>query len=289
VTLGIDVCVAVPGRARVGEGPFWDAPSGTLSWVDIPAGTIHTVAPDGVGEPEVLAVPTLVGAAVRRATGVGFVAATSEGFAEVGPDGTLTTRLDFLPAGRRMNDAKCDPAGRLWAGSTEMDFAAGCGALHVLLPDWQRVDLLDGLALPNGLGWSPDGSTFYLVDSIARELNAFDVPADGPGLANRRVLARFTGSGLPDGLTVDAVGCLWVALWGGGRLVRLSPDGEVLLELGLPVEQPSSCTFGGAMLDVLYVTTAREGLALDADDPAGSVFAVRGLGVGGRPGIRFAG
>lgn len=283
-----EIRIAVRGTDRVGEGPFWDVCTGSLCWVDIPAGTIHTVVPGG-DDRHVITLPTMVGAAVPRVAG-GFVAATGEGFAEIDPDGCWTPRLSFLPEGHRMNDAKCDAAGGLWAGSTEMDFAPGDGTLHVLLPDWRRVEVLHGLGLPNGLGWSPDGRTFYLVDSGAKELYAFDVPDDGePRLANRRVLTRFSGSGLPDGLTVDATGCLWIAMWGGARLLRVSPEGDVLAEVAVPVEQPSSCTFGGANLDVLYVTTAREGLDPAPDDPAGSVLAVHGLGVTGLPGVRFAG
>jgi sugar lactone lactonase YvrE len=267
----------------------WDASTNSLLWVDIVSGTINT-ATLGDGEPRVISLPTMVGAAVPRTSG-GFVAATAEGFAEVAEDGTWRTRVELLPAGERMNDAKCDPSGRLWAGSNEMEFEPGRGALHVLRTDWTTVEVVSGLALPNGLGWSPDGRTFYLVDTMAGELNAFDVPADGsPTLANRRVVTRFSGEGLPDGLTVDSEGCLWVAMWGGARLVRISPDGDVLAEIPVPVAQPSSCTFGGPGLDVLYVTTAREGLDIaDDDDSAGSILAVYGLGVTGQPAVPFGG
>ncbi|MFE2748570.1 SMP-30/gluconolactonase/LRE family protein [Streptomyces scopuliridis] len=280
--------VAFPGRARVGEGPVWDAEIGRLHWVDIPAGHIHTGDP-ATGRTSSLALPTHIGAAVPRRGG-GFVAATAEGFASVDADGTMTVRRAILPDGERMNDAKCDVHGRFWAGSTTMDFQRGKGALHVLMPDWTSRVVLDGLALPNGLGWSPDGHVFYLADSVAGEIYAFDSEPEGIGISRRRTLFRMPAhAGLPDGLTVDAAGCLWVAIWGGGRVVRISRDGDLLGELPLPVHQPSSCAFGGPGLDVLYVTSAREGLELADDDPAGSVLAVDGVGAVGLPSTAFAG
>lgn len=286
--MDIEISVAVPGQARVGEGPFWDSDEGRLHWVDIPRGRIRS-STLGATDQQLIEVPTLVGAAVPKLSG-GYVAATAEGFAEVFHDGTWTTRVDLLPPSQRMNDAKCDHAGRFWAGSTDRDFAAGRGALHVLTPSWRWEQVLDGLTLPNGLEWSLDGRTFYLVDTVAGELCAFDAPSRGLTPTNRRLLTCFPArDGIPDGMTVDTEGCLWIALWGGGRIVRLSPDGDTLGSVPIPVAQPSSCAFAGPELDVLVVTTAREGLDLDEDDAAGSVLAVRGLGVHGLPSRPFAG
>ncbi|MEU7866414.1 SMP-30/gluconolactonase/LRE family protein [Dactylosporangium sp. NPDC049140] len=278
--------VAVAGRARVGEGPVWDALSGRLHWVDIPAGHIHTSDPT-TRQTSTLTLPTQVGAAVPRRRG-GFVAAVAEGFASV--EAGMTVRCAILPERERMNDAKCDRHGRLWAGSTTMDFQPGRGALHVLMPDWTTRVVLEGLTLPNGFDWSPDGRTFYLADTMAGEISAFDADLERATIGRRRTFARFPqDTGMPDGLTVDATGCLWVAMWGGDRVVRLSPDADLLGELPMPVHQPSSCAFGGPALDVLYITSAREGLDLADDDPAGSVFAVNGLGVAGTPAAMFAG
>ncbi|WP_413754376.1 SMP-30/gluconolactonase/LRE family protein [Streptomyces sp. R-74717] len=286
--LTIDISVAVPGTARVGEGPFWDPATNELTWVDILDGAIHTADPTRP-DPRTTVLPTLVGAAVPKRSG-GFVAATTEGFTDIRRDGSWTTRRTVLPPGRRMNDAKCAPAGRLWAGSCEPDFATGCGALHVLDTDWTVHHVLSDVTQPNGLGWSPDGLAFYLIDTVAREVNTFDLLPDRLALGNRRALARFpSGGGEPDGMAIDAKGCLWIALWGGCRLVRLDPEGHLLSEVPLPVAQPSSCAFGGPDLDVLYVTTAREGLGLHPVGPAGSVLAVRGLGVQGLPTTRFGG
>lgn len=279
-----DVSVAVPARADVGEGPVWNAETGELHWVDILAGHIHTSDLD-TGATTTHTVPTFVGAAVPRVSG-GFVAATADGFASVGDDGEFLPRVDLLPAGIRMNDAKCDRNGRFWAGSTELDFAAGQGALHVLDLDWTSRVVLDGVSLPNGIGWSPDDSVLYLVDTAELVVLAFDVDQATCELTHRRVVREFPGtSGIPDGLSVDAAGCLWIAMWGGGRLVRLAPDGELLAEVPVPVAQPSSCGFVGSRLDTLCVTSARRGLDLAADDDAvdGSVLLITGLDAVGAP------
>ncbi|MEW9522119.1 SMP-30/gluconolactonase/LRE family protein [Streptomyces tubercidicus] len=286
--MAIDITVAIPDTARVGEGPFWDAETRRLCWVDILSGTLHDDDPDALVR-SAIQLPTLVGAAVPKASG-GWVAATAEGFTDIAPEGTWIARQDFLPQGIRMNDAKCDSAGRFWAGACAMDFDAGRGALHVLHPAWKTDVVLVGLTQPNGLDWSPDGATFYLIDTQARELLAFDVVPDQLAPVDRRVLAHFPASlGYPDGMTVDANGDLWIAMWGGGRILRLSPEGDIVGQVQMPVAQPSSCAFGGPDLDVLYVTTAREGLQPGPGDPAGSVLAVTGLSVRGLPSRRFGG
>jgi sugar lactone lactonase YvrE len=279
---------SLPNPVRVGEGPHWDAGNQRLHWVDILAGAIHT-SDVTTGHTSTLSVPTSVGAAVPRRAG-GFVAATAEGFATVDATGALDTRLAILPSGARMNDAKCDTSGRFWAGSTDITFRPGDGMLHVLLPDWTTDTVLVGLTLPNGLGWSPDGGTFYLVDTIEGELCAYDTAPADTSLSNRRLVRAFADEdGMPDGLTVDSAGCLWVAMWGGSRVVRISPDGDLLTSIDLPVHQPSSCTFGGPNLNTLYVTSAREGLDLADDSPDGSVFALTDLGVDGLPAEPFSG
>jgi sugar lactone lactonase YvrE len=218
------------------------------------------------------------------------VAAVAEGFACVSPSGEFALRLPVLGEGTRMNDAKCDALGRFWAGSNAMDFEPGRGLLHVLIPDWSTRVLLDGLTLPNGMGWSADGRTFYLVDTMEGALDAFDHDPDGPTLTNRRrLLSILASDGLPDGLTVDASGCLWIALWGGAQVIRVSPDGDILDRLEMPVRQPSSCAFGGSSFDTLFVTSAGDGLDGGDDALDGSVFRVTELCATGVPSTRFAG
>jgi sugar lactone lactonase YvrE len=285
VSDSVSVRMIAPAAATTGEGPFWSPDQQMLHWVDIPAGRIHTTDP-ATGATDTVTVPTWVGAAIPRADG--FVAATREGFAAV-VDGQLDTRVRVLGDGQRSNDAKCDRSGRLWAGTNAMDFAAGAGALRVLEPDWTTRVVLDGLTLPNGMGWSPDDATFYFIDTFQHVLWAFDFDLDSGSVRNRRVLHHFGAPIQPDGMCVDAEGGLWIAIWGGARIVNLDPSGAEVRTIAVPVRQPSSCAFGGPDLATLYVTSARDGLELADDAPDGSVFAITGLGVTGLPVSGFAG
>jgi sugar lactone lactonase YvrE len=284
----VTVQAVVRASARVGEGPVWDPIARSLWWVDIPAGLVHRSNLD-TGATTTLALPTQVGAVAPDAHG-GLVVACAEGFGAVSADGTFEIRLASLGADSRMNDAKCDLAGRLWAGSTEIGFTRGGGALHRLRPDWTSEVVVDGLTLPNGIGWSPDSSVMYLADSMERTVEAFDFdPSDGK-LSGRRMLASFTEQdGMPDGLCVDTSGALWVAMWGGAKVLRVSPRGQVTAAVAMPVRQPSSCAFTGAGLDVLCVTSASEGLDLPEGGAAldGSIFALTGTGARGTVPARF--
>ncbi len=158
-----------------------------------------------------------------------------------------------------MNDAVCDPLGRFWAGTLADDHHAGGGALYRLDPDGRTDLVLDGLTIPNGLGWSPDGETMYLVDSGPRLILTFGYDQRAGTLSGMRVLVGVEeGAGAPDGLTVDADGDLWVAIYGGGQVRRYSPTGRLLETLTVPAVQSTSCAFGGADLSTLYVTSATE-------------------------------
>jgi len=288
-TTPLSVGTLIPAAAEVGEGPVWDPAAERLVWVDIPAGLVHTSSL--AGTTSTIRTSTTVGAVALRRAG-GLVAATREGFAVIGTDGHLENKLTVLRSGHRMNDAKCDSRGRFWAGSTEMSFASGQGALHVLAPDWTVRTALEDLTLSNGLGWSTDDRTFYLADTLEHVLWAFDFDPDTAALSRRRALRTFADSqGMPDGLCVDAADRVWLAMWGGSRVLALAPDGAVLMEVAVPVRQPTSCAFAGPGLDVLCVTSAREGLGLADDDPApdGSVLSITGTGARGVASVPFAG
>ena len=213
--------------ARCGEGPVWDATAGAVHWVDITAGHVHTTAwpPGPAATTRTLSFDGLVGAAAPRTTG-GFVLAAEQAFIGCSAAGVRDAERVVLPPDERMNDAKCDPAGRLWAGSTERGFEPGRGRLWRLDHDGRAEPVLAGLTLPNGLDWSPDGRTFYLVDSMERLVLAFDHDQETGTLSARRVLFRTPegpAAGLPDGMCVDTEGGLWLALDGGGRIERCSP------------------------------------------------------------------
>lgn len=286
------VDVVIPAQARVGEGPHWDETEGrpaSLLWVDILAGAVHRSDVD-TAHTDTWQVPWLVGAAVPKRSG-GLVAATEDGFAEIDPDGTARVRHDILAPGHRMNDAKCDPYGRFWAGSTDLAFAAGQGALHLLDADWQPRIVLGGFTLPNGMAWNPEGTLLYLVDTHERHLLAFDVDAETADVSPPRVISTFDGlAGLPDGMCIDDEGTLWIAMWGGSQVIRLDPrSGEVLTQVAVPVVQPSSCAFGGPGRATLFVTSATDGLTGRDDEPDGSVLRITGLDVTGPAAVAFAG
>ncbi len=159
-----------------------------------------------------------------------------------------------------MNDAACDPQGRLWAGTLADDHHARGGALYRLDRIGRTESMLSDLTIPNGLDWSPDGRTMYLVDSGPRVLYAFAFEPENGRISSRRVLITVAEEvGTPDGMTVDVAGDLWVAVYGGGRIHRYSPEGVLRQVLAVPAEQCTSCAFAGPRLSWLYVTTATEG------------------------------
>jgi sugar lactone lactonase YvrE len=194
--------------------------------------------------------------------------------------------------GNRLNDAKCDPAGRLYAGSMSTTGQTGAAALYRVDGDWQVSTVLTGTTISNGMGWSPDGSRMYFNDTAANTVYAFDYDPDAGMATRQRVLCTLgPDDGHPDGLTVDADGYVWVACYGGSAVRRFAPSGELDGVLRLPVSNVTSCAFGGPALDELFITTAYENLseAERAEQPdAGRVFRHR-PGVTGLPGVAFAG
>jgi sugar lactone lactonase YvrE len=190
----------------------------------------------------------------------GWLLGAGRGFVHLAPDGARRTIAEVSPAGTRMNDGACDPQGRFWAGTLADDHHAGGGALYRLERDGRVELMLDGLTISNGVGWSPDGDTMYLVDSGPRVIHAYRFDGESGTISAGRVLATVPEEvGAPDGMTVDAAGDLWVAVYGGGRVNRYSPAGELRQVLALPADQCTCCAFGGPGLSRLYVTTATEG------------------------------
>jgi sugar lactone lactonase YvrE len=268
-----------------GEGPVWSQRWGGLRWVDMLAGDILSL--DMSGSVRRHHVGTIA-AAVRPRTGGGAVIAVERGFALEDPDGTVTT-LDPVwdDDSVRMNEGGCDPDGRFWCGSMAYDQRAGAAALYRLDPDGSAHRVLDGVTISNGLEWSPDGSLAYYDDTATGRVDVFDYdPA--AGLTGRRPFVELTGGERPDGLTVDSDGGVWVALNGSGVVRRYRPDGVPDEVVELPTAQVTACTFGGAGLDQLFITTSREGMAPDEDPVAGSLFRAD-VGLRGLPVREFAG
>lgn len=274
--------------SELGEGPLWHPSEGKLYWVDIVAGLIHRVTP-GQSEVETFPVGQPVGALGLREKG-GFILALKRGLHFWDP---TTQQLEFLidpeadKPQSRFNDAAVDRRGRFWAGTMDQDNRSVLyrydpdGSLHVM-----QTDIL----LSNGIGWSPDNRTMYYSVSMMGAVFAYDFDLDSGSLANRRVFADYTGQ-IPDGLTVDSAGFVWVAVWGGWRVDRYDPDGKLVAQVKMPVAQPTCPAFGGENLDELYITSAWQGLSAQQrqEQPlAGDVFRIR-PGVRGIPEPQFTG
>ncbi len=187
------------------------------------------------------------------------------GFARLDLETEVLTRLvspSECPAGHRFNDGKCDPAGRFLAGSMNDTVTTPTGSLYSLAPDGTLTTLIKNVSISNGLAWSPDYRTFYFIDTPTRQVTAYDYDlATGEIDHPRPVVSVPEKMGLPDGMTSDSEGMLWVALWGGAKLSRWDPaTGRLLAEIAFPALNVSSCCFGGPELTELFVTTARQGM-----------------------------
>ena len=268
--------------AALGEGPYWVPEDDCLLWVDIEGARLHrTYFPSGE---TVTDSPGPVSAAFPAVGGgiliAGGAALTLLFPAERGGQWVARTIAD-TPAreGIRFNDAGVDPAGRVWAGSMHMTEAEPVGELYRLDAGGRLNPVVKNVTVSNGLGWSPDGSRMYYADSPLRRVDVFDYdPATGEAFARRAFADLSEAEGVPDGLTVDADGCVWVAMWGGSALRRLTPEGQPDAVLPVPVSQPTSCAFGGPGLADLYITSARVGLTDDqlaAQPLAGRLLHVR--------------
>ena len=277
-------------HATLGEGPVWDDARGVLWWVDVTAGRVRRFEP-GTGQDRAMEVGSPVGAVALRHDGT-LVAALAGSIVSLDPDAGSSQTLVALDSDRgriRCNDGKCDPAGRLWVGRMALDEARGAGSLLRVDTNRRVSTHLSGLAIPNGLGWSPDGRTMYFIDSTWLEVHAYPYDRVAGTMGEGRVLIRFPDDGsVPDGMTVDEEGHLWVARWGGSCVQRIAPDGSVGQRIELPVRRVTSCTFGGGDLGDLYVTTARRDADPVREPLAGALFRCR-PGVRGMPPARFAG
>lgn len=285
-----DVELVLDARAELGEAPVWDARSGRLIWVDITAGVIHRTDPT-TGADDTLHVGRTVGAAVPAADGR-MTIAVDDGFWFADLETGELERIAPIPASDElmMNDGKTDGAGRFWAGTKDAQESRPLGTLYRLDPDRSVTPMVDGVTVSNGIGWSPEGSTMYYIDSPTHAVDVFRFDPSSSSIAERRRLVDLPEEwGLPDGMTVDEDGFLWIAFWMGSAVRRLDRDGNLVTELELPVSLVTSCAFGGLLLDELYVTTARIGLSEDqlrTEPNAGAVFRFR-PGVRGTPARPF--
>lgn len=289
----------VDAKALVGEGPCWDDREHVLYWVDISAYRIHRYDPVE-GSNRTLELDAYVGSVVVRERG-GLLAATQKGLHEVDfAAGTWRTVADMPrrePPGHTFNDGKCDPAGRFWIGTMAAEGTPDSfkpdGTLYMVDETGSLTPRLSRLTIPNGMAWSADSKTMYLIDSVSRQVAAWDYDLQTGTIRNKRtVVAIAEADGLPDGMTIDEEGMIWVAHWGGSRVTRWNPaSGRMIGAIDVPARQTTSCAFGGKDLDTLYITSAREGLSeeeLQRYPYSGGLFGIK-PGVRGTPSARYRG
>lgn len=274
------------GRNEHGEGPVWSVEQGLLAWTDIYGKTVWTLDPV-IHKSQRFSVPGRVCCfAFRRGHGFDEVlAAFDDGLAfldlESGSAGPRM-RPDGLGDGQRLNDGRTDRQGRLIVGGMDEDNLAPVSAVWRVDADLSITQLFDSVACANGTCFSPDGKTMYFADSPARRIEAFDYDIASGTPTGRRVIATLIANGVPDGSCIDAEGFIWNAVWEGYRVERWSPDGRLDRTIEVPVKKPTCCTFGGADLDTLFITTSRLGESetdLAREPTAGGLFAVK-------PGVR---
>ena len=260
----------------LGEGPVWHPDWQRFLYVDIEGMLVGRIDPV-TGTVEERRLQARPGAALPAADGNLVLALQGQialfDFA-LGSLRTLTP-IESEDRANRCNDAKCDPSGRLWVGTMHMEALAGRGALYCY--DGSLRKAMDGRTVSNGLGWSPDGRVLYYIDSYDYAVMAYDFDPVTGALAGGRVAVTIDEPGhVPDGLTVDEEGMLWVGIWGGGCVNRYDPvSGALTACIRVDAPQVTSCTFGGEDLDLLLITTARTGLTtqqLETYPLSGSLF-----------------
>jgi sugar lactone lactonase YvrE len=281
--------VVDPAGIELGEHPIWGRRDGLVGWVDVFGGDLRWPTDDGV---ERWSFPPPVGAVAMRRSG-GVVAAAGDGIhfrdADGGIDRDPITGL--LPDGVRFNDGACDPEGNFVVGTTSLQGDPGLGSLYRIGPDGAVEVLEFPITESNGLSWSQDGRTLYYIDSGEPIIRRYEYRA---GAALRRISDLYVADpdqGIPDGLCIDSEGALWVALWEGGALRRVAPDGRLLETVQTPVSRPTCPSFGGPSLERLFVATAWEGMdevSRSAEPWAGHLLAFEPT-VPGVPAHEFAG
>ena len=278
----------VRSECHTGEGPLWHPDEGFLYWVDIPQSKLFRYDPV-LDDTNVFEMDAPVGGMTLHSDGR-LLLFMAEGAVCLWDHGCVETVLDSLPEehGNRFNDVISDPEGRVFCGV--MSTSERAGRLYRLDPDGSIRVILEDTGTANGMGFSPDLRQMYFCDTRKHTMYIFDYDRATGDLSNRKALITVDdkSEGRPDGMTVDAEGCLWSARWGGSQLVRHSPEGEVLLRIPFPVKNVSCLTFGGPDYTDIYVTTAGAQDVEENGELAGSLFHLN-LGIKGKPEFRSEG
>jgi sugar lactone lactonase YvrE len=299
--------IVVEGQGGFGEGPSWVADERALLWVEDPS-LVHRFD-ESTGTNETFDVKRMINAAVPWARGR-YLLAQFDSFTcldRASGDVSVVAKIEGMPPDTRFNDGKCDPHGRMWCGTVEESAVTaameheldegstagqpeGAGSLYRLATDGSVQQMVAGIRISNGMGWSPDFRSMYYIDSAAYGVDVFDFDLEAGTVRNRRrLISAPVSEGYADGMAVDARGYLWVAFYRGGAVRRFAPDGIFDRELSLPVTQVTSCCFGGNDLEDLYVTTAGVPTYDGEGEPlGGSLFRAR-PGVSGLPTWPFGG
>ncbi len=267
-----DVDVVINLRSQLGEGPVWDHRIGRLAWLDILEGFVH-LTEVASGRTESIEVGAPVGALALHGDG-DYLLAIRNGFARLSGVEVSEFREAFEPGNVRMNDGSVDLAGRFLAGSMG-DGESPVGSLYGRDVDGTIRTLFADVTISNGIAWSSDGSLMYFIDSARQSVDVMGYDLAEGNVIDRRTWVEIPEShGTPDGMTIDSDGCVWVALWDGGKVRRYSPAGEVMSEIAVPTARTTSCAFGGPDLDRLFITTAAVGIDPTGPgaDLAGAVF-----------------
>ncbi|MDO9546135.1 MAG: SMP-30/gluconolactonase/LRE family protein [Pelolinea sp.] len=267
-----------PSQNILGEGPIWSTKEQVIYWVDIDGMKIQRYFP-ATNKYEAFSMPIKVTLLAFRKSG-GFICGTENGFYFWDP---YTQNMEFIThpeSGKkeaRFNDGKVDRKGRLWAGT--MTAQGATSSLYRMEADLSVETMLSNVTISNGIGWSPDNSIMYYVDSLRYLISAFDYDLAAGTISNQRPFVQLTAEvGVPDGLTVDSKGYVWVAIYDGWKVMRYDQSGKTAAEIKMPVSRPSSCAFGGKELDELYITSISEGLSEEdktKEPMAGDLFMVK--------------
>jgi sugar lactone lactonase YvrE len=281
-----------------GESPYWDADAGRLYWIDAWRTQVHALDP-ATGETWCFdlgsALAGLPIGSIGRHAGGGMISGVKGGFYHLDPERGCARLIAAVeadrPATNRLNDGKCDHAGRFWCASVNTDHRTPTGTLWRLEAGRAPVLMQDGLVIGNGIAWSIDNRSMYVADTLTGMVWRYDFDIATGALGNRQPFIPTAHiRGFVDGATVDADDCYWATLFGGGAVAQFDPKGKLIRHIRLPVSNPTMCAFGGPELDILYVTSASRFLNAakrPAQPLAGHVFAIEGLGARGLPESRL--
>ena len=252
--------LVLDAKTMLGEGSIWHPKENKLYWIDIEGKVLHIYDP-ATNKDQQFLLGSRVGTVVP-VKGGGALVALQNGIHKID---TKTGKLSFInnplpdTNNLRFNDGKCDPSGRFWVGTMALDSRKKGGVLYRMDKDKTIRVILDSVTISNGIVWTADRKTMYYNDTPTGTIQAFDYDDNTGEISNRRVAVRIPrGGGGPDGMTIDADGNLWVALWGSGTVGKFDPrTGQLLQKVIVPAPNVSSCAFGGKNLETLYITTAR--------------------------------